>query len=646
MATYYVADTENNVPKSDLYTNDGEVIISSLGEMHSEGIVDPFNKLAELEEESETRVWAAALCPVKENPEPEDVNIKSSIYGFLVSCSLLKTRSPVIFFHNASYDLSFVMTALLRMGYKAWEPDGDQRLPGKGEFSTILSGDGKWYSLGVRFENGKYVEFRDSNKLLPFGVEKIGKDLKTKAQKLVGGIDYSIPRGVDWVITPEEERYIQNDVLVMAEALHKIKDTGLLECLTIGAHCMQEFKATLTPDWKKQKAAYDNLFPAFDLETDAKLRKAYRGAWCYNNTNGEIRDMRERPENIEVYDVNSLYPSVMYSHIYPYGETFTMDEQKFDKIKNIPLMPYIIHVNIAFTVKDNHLPFLQIKNSIFRENEYITDTIDVVEMTLTKPDYELLLEQYDVSYFEFIEGWYWMGSKNIFDEYIDKFYKMKEQATLEKNEVMRLVAKLHLNNLYGKMATNPRRESGVPYLDENEILCFERVEIESRGGFIPAGAFCTAYARGVTVRAAQRNYDRFLYSDTDSIHLIGEAEGIEVHDTKLGAWAHEGSADMGRYVRQKTYIERLIFADDSRKIDIKACGCPKGAKERMLYKVTDGNTFYPLERDENDNIISERRSDDEIFERFTYGLVEAGKLQRRRVSGGTILKETTFKILP
>ena len=70
----------------------------------------------------------------------------------------------------------------------------------------------------------------------------------------------------------------------------------------------------------------------------------------------------------------------------------------------------------------------------------------------------------------------------------------------------------------------------------------------------------------------------------------------------------------------------------------------------MLYKVTeykDGQwLYYRLQTDENDEITSPKRDTDEVFERFTFGLAEAGKLRRVATVGGPILEETTFKIHP
>ncbi|WP_207644978.1 hypothetical protein, partial [Clostridioides difficile] len=63
------------------------------------------------------------------------------------------------------------------------------------------------------------VVIRDSLKILPFSVDAIADSLKTKFKKLKGTIDYTVDRYSGWNITSTEQKYIDNDVLIMAEAM-------------------------------------------------------------------------------------------------------------------------------------------------------------------------------------------------------------------------------------------------------------------------------------------------------------------------------------------------------------------------------------------------------------------------------------------
>lgn len=97
--------------------------------------------------------------------------------------------------------------------------------------------------------------------------------------------------------------------------------------------------------------------------------------------------------------------------------------------------------------------------------------------------------------------------------------------------------------------------------------------------YIPVASFITAYARNKTIRSAQKVYDRFIYADTDSLHLTGleYPEDLEIHDTKLGAWAHESTFIRAKFIKPKTYIE-----DNGDFLDVKACGMPDNIKRMKL----------------------------------------------------------------
>lgn len=652
----YVADTENNVPRSQLYDD----VAAEVRDDYANVRMMDWSDLDKIEAESATRAWATALCPVKLDPSEADVIVRNSMHGFMTVCKGLPSGSKIAF-HNLAYDGPLIMTYLLRMGYRLSDQKETWKKPAAGTFVAMITDTGVWYSLKVTFHHGnKCVEFTDSLKILPFSLDSIGKSLGTKAQKLKGTIDYQIHRPVGYEPTLTELRYIQNDVLVMAEALAllRTRETDLTASLTIGAACMTEYKKMLgAGDLKRGRMVYDHVFVELDDATDHVLRQSYRGGWCYVNRQNplidknQILDLRASRVKGQTYDVNSLYPSAMFRKKFPVGQPMEISPQDFDPNTEFP---FIIKLAVDFTVKKDHVPFIQLKGSSrFAENDYPRDSEGTVELTLTAPDYELFLEQYDIHQHSVLRVWYFQAAIGLFDEYIAFWYEIKATAT---NPVDRMIAKLMLNNLYGKMAQSMIRNSGVPYLDENGVLRLEVKEGTARGGYIPVGSYITAYARAVTVRAAQANYAAFLYADTDSIHLVGDAVGIPVGE-ELGDWDHEATWDIARFVRQKTYIER-ITAESKKgqmvscipKIAIKAAGATQLVKERLRYDLTthiDGVWSHTkLELDELDKCTDIRRTDTEIFERFAPGLVEAGKFRRLAGKGGAMLAETTFRIHP
>lgn len=95
-----------------------------------------------------------------------------------------------------------------------------------------------------------------------------------------------------------------------------------------------------------------------------------------------------------------------------------------------------------------------------------------MELVLTQVDLELIFEQYNVTYIEYVDGYMFKSDIGMFDSYINHWMEMKEEATRTGNKGLRSIAKLLLNNLYGKFGTNTKLQSKIPvYLGGKLALC-------------------------------------------------------------------------------------------------------------------------------------------------------------------------------
>ena len=189
-----------------------------------------------------------------------------------------------------------------------------------------------------------------------------------------------------------------------------------------------------------------------------------------------------------VLDVNSLYPYVMRHRAMPCGEPkFFEGQYKFDKL--YPL--YVQRITCKhFKIKENMLPTIQIKKSIYRDNEYLEEAGgkdgEIIALTLTNIDLDLFLEHYKVDELEYESGWKFKSTDTEFNEYIDKWIERKNKATIEKNKGQRTLAKLMLNSLYGKLATSLEAKSKKPYIGEDGAVHYELLEAEDKKGiYIP-----------------------------------------------------------------------------------------------------------------------------------------------------------------
>lgn len=607
-----------------------------------------------------TEVWAAAMVPFW----TEEVSILHRIDDMFNKLKNLY-GNICIFFHNLKFDGSFWIpfleqTLKLQQAYMVLEKDGqktyrwiEQKYMQNNTYKYMISDRGQWYNIIIKVNN-KFIEIRDSLKLLPFSVEEIGHSFKTKHKKLT--MEYKGVRYAGCEITDEEKEYIANDVLVVKEALEIMFNEGH-NGVTIGSCCLKEFKKTY------DKWDYQIFFPnLYDMKIDEEygaptagdyVRKAYRGGWCYlvPEKAGWIH------KDGLTADVNSLYPSMMSSQSgnrYPVGKPTFWKGDYIPEQARKPGRYYFVRVKTRFYLRKNYLPFIQLKNSFLYigtenlttsdvrdENGNYCETVEMpdgtlrstaVTMTMTMTDWELFKKHYELVDTEILDGCWFFSEIGIFDEYINKYAEMKKTS----KGARRTLAKLFLNNLYGKEAASTDSSFKIAYVKEDGVIGFFPVKEHAKApGYIPCGAAITSYSRCFTITAAQQNYygpnERgFIYADTDSIHCDlrpEEVKGITVHPTEFCCWKLESYWDEAIFTRQKTYIEHVTHEDgepiETPFYDVKCAGMPKKSKQIFLDKMEAG------EYDLTD---------------FKIGLKVEGKLTPKRIRGGVVLQETTYEM--
>lgn len=632
--------------------------------------------------QTHTEVWSAAMVEVGK-VDPEAVRVWNSIDGMFEYLFHVKHNCK-IWFHNLSFDGSFILNWLLRnnkfkQAYEYVECDGcfhwiDDKEMENNTYKYTISEMGQWYSIIIR-QGGKTIYIYDSLKLLPFAVKAIGKAFKTKFQKLE--MEYKGERQAGGYITEDEMSYIKNDVLVMSEALQIMFDEGHTS-QTIGSCCLKDFRKGLTesfykeyfPDLSLIDTPEELITDMFHTNADGFIRKSYKGGWCYCVKGKENKIYK----NGITADVNSLYPSVMHSvsgNRYPVGKpTFWIGDIPTKIIDNHDYY-YFVRVRTEFELKKGYLPTIQIKgNPFYKPNEWL-ETSDIfnkttgeytnvwydsenkphlsqVDLVLTMVDWKLMNEHYHLYNTEVIGGCYFATELGLFDKYIDHWREVKENST----GAMRTLAKLFLNNLYGKLASSDDSSFKVAHLNDCGALSFEYQEAHEKQLIsVACGSAVTSYARDFTIRHAQLNYygknkRGFIYADTDSIHCdlsADELKFIDVHPTKFLHWKLESSWDSAVFHRQKTYIEHVI-AENLEPIEqpyynIVCAGMGKRCKE-LLNLSLQGKTEIEHMTDEEKKFLSKKRS----YKDFAQGLCIPSKLIARQIEGGVLLTETTFEM--
>lgn len=538
------------------------------------------------------RVWAWAIADIY---TPENVIIGNTIENFIAYISTL--RSPTIYFHNLKFDGMFILDYLLRHNYTYNKSKHIE----ENQFNTLISETGTWYSIRLKLQYE--IEFRDSLKIIPLPIEKVAKTFHLPESKLT--LDYNTFREYGHELTEHEIEYIKADVVILAKALNEMITNGFSR-LTAGSNALNHYK-NMTEEYKR-------LFPQLEEKVDIDCRKSYKGGWTYLNPL-----YRNKPVEYGcVYDVNSMYPWAMKYCKLPFGKPVLFTgEPKPSSIYDL----FIVEIECEFELKEGKYPSIQLKHSMFyNETEYITKSVDLTTLHLTSVDLKLFFECYNVTNLTYIGGYMFKSKEGMFADYVDEWFEKKTKAKEEGNPGMTLIAKLMLNSLYGKFGARLEGKSKIPYLSEKDQVAFKKSELEKRKpGYVPVATFITSYCRDKIIRAANKCGDRFIYADTDSLHINGlEEPDIDIDKFRLGAFDCESKFKRAKFIRQKTYMEISDSVDvNGNKIeamDIKCAGMPRKVKDKVKE------------------------------EDFKEGMIFDGKLLPQIVPGGVILKETTFEI--
>lgn len=516
-------------------------------------------------------------------------------------------RVKKIWFHNLKFDGSFILNRILQLGWT----ESPRNVKGINTYSHIITGEGQWMVLNLRFSTGTsnksrknncVVKICDSLKKFPgFSLEQIAKIYGIKGKSSL----YTGYRPSDYVVTEEDIERVRGDTRILKTAMEDLFNRGMT-ALTMSGDAMRMYQTTIS------KKTFDTLFPKLSLEMDAVLRKAYKGGWTYVNPIWTC----ETVQGVKVYDVNSMYPWAMYNCPLPYGKPFISKKEPPEGVL------FIIECSCAFDLREGCFPSIQLKGNMrYGETEYLAHSDGVTDLVLTSVDWELFKENYDITALTVKRYICFKSAVGMFKDYIDYWMAVKEKASAEGDSATKATAKRMLNSLYGKFGMNPHKTSKVAHLEDG-VLRWEMDEEDGDGGYVPVAAFITAYGRARIIRSAQLYGDAFVYADTDSVHVLSEEHLLEEHPTRLGAFKLESESEYGKYLRPKTYIhahrnyiaEFFTGQEEYEVEDVKCAGMPDDCKKNV--------DWYS----------------------FRLGAEYEGKLSGRQVPGGYCLIDVPYKI--
>lgn len=463
------------------------------------------------------------------------------------------------------------------------------------DYYTMIDEMGNWYGIELNCY-GRTIQIWDSAKKFPgCSVQAISELYKIEGKKEKPYFD--LYRPVGYVPTPEEIEYCLQDSRIIAHAMYLEGKEGH-NGMTLSSDAFYNVIQTIGG-----KDAYRAYMPLLSSEDDEKARRAYKGGWVYVNPIYQNKVLR----NITVYDVNSLYPWVMHDCPLPVRKPMYR--------KPIGKELYIMEFESIFELESG-FPTIQLKHQPgYRDTEYLTKVDMPVKLCLTNIDFKLFEENYNIEYMSEPEYISFHPKTGLLAPYIDKWMKVKEEATIEGDKAKRYISKRWMNSPYGKTGMRGDRINKLPMCSEAGNIAYNMYKSETDAIYVPYATFVCAWARDKTIRSAQAVSEHFVYADTDSIHVLeGDHGNIDIDSVRLGAWKNEGTFEYGKYLRAKTYIHGKSIDGRITTTDITCAGMPDRIKQCCSW------------------------------DEFKIGAEFNGKIVQKQVPGGCLLCETTFKI--
>ena len=544
--------------------------------------------------EGKTRVYLWCL---------KSLNLETSIMGisideFFKSIDTLPEDELIIYFHNLSFDGEFICWYLLENGYEYQEDI--RTLKVEKHFEPTIDEMNSIYMIKVISPLGKYIEFRCSYKLFPKSIEDIGEMVGVKKLKETHNYEeVKNYKGLDEV-TQEEKDYINNDVLIMCHLIKYLDSVGI-NALTMSSSAYK--------NWKKDKyhLCKYQLIKDDNDEINECVRKSYRGGITKVNPKYAGVDLYD----VMSFDVNSLYPSVMYDNPMPIGMGTIFKSIEECKKAGYPI--YLVCCVVTYAeVKEGYHAFIGSTSgfSYSRKYEY-NNVLENKSLYLWGKEFELFTRIYDTHY-SIVKVIGYKQAYNVFKDYIDRWYTVKENA---KTPAERQLAKLMLNSLYGKFGMNDHRVSKIPVGFCAKGIVYNFIDNDTVYYDKKIASYITSMARVKYATMMNLCGDSYVYGDTDSLYVIGheippQFKGL-VDDKKRGMWGYEGHYTHFKALKAKCYIKQLDNGEIVRRI----AGCPKDASVLI------------------------------DFENFNFGLKLKGvKKLKRKVNGGIIIDNTDFTI--
>ena len=474
--------------------------------------------------------------------------------------------------------------------------------------ALFRKGNIDWYrtkKIGSKYSiiTTKNYTLHDSFKIIPFSLANASKDFELEHAKLDlwEEVSKAYPNEYkdigDFFIRCDKDdklylKYLGYDVISLYELIYKIMDIGGIdEKKFIKIISTASLSRYFLKNGIKGKVFETNGHNDFDMLVS---HKSWSSSKKVKNTNLTYLEMEylirdgffggrtevfiSRCLNAFHYDINSLYPFTMLNE-------FPIDYPNFENNKKLAL-----EIFDKWRKDKKGLGF--IKAYVYIPNQFIpplpvklgklTFPTGHVLGTWTYNELAYAIENCGVKLLEVHHVIHFKNTYKVFKNFVEYFYKWKEDSKRQGKKALTNFSKLILNTGYGW--TVLRRDDKTCFKDIKDLTKFKDTEkfiyknedlgyielwddVRTNTIQVQIGAYVTSYARLILLDMLRKQAKKgqVYYCDTDSIVCSERLDPSDVDSFKLGKWDLEKELEEGYFIQPKVYYEKAVDKKETRK---------------------------------------------------------------------------------
>lgn len=448
-----------------------------------------------------------------------------------------------------------------------------------------------------------HIEFRCSYLQSNMSLEHFTKSMGVQHEKLTG-YDYSKVRYFDTPLTDFELSYCLHDVVGLVEAMkNRIAHGGdnlYTVPLTSTGYARRDSKRAF------RQVPYNIMhgqLPNWEIYT--YLKRAFRGG----NTHASRFYVGVVLNDVKSVDRASSYPDVLVNRQFPVSKFYESEDRSLTALRSLmEIRQRAILMEVTFTdlklKPGNGCPYLPIsKCDVSRDR--INDNGRILSASrcvtvITDIDYRIIRDMYewsDMQITRLYHARYGRLPKVFRDLVIDYFHRKTELKGVPGSEMDYRHSKELINSLYGMFAQDPAKAlvifSNDDFIEDPDKDGPERLHDYYKRAFAPYtyGVWCTAWARYELQLMINIAGSGFVYTDTDSVKFVGNADfsdynkEVRLRSEKNGGYAVDPSGqthylgvaeDEGVYTEFKTLgAKKYVCRREGGPLEITIAGVSK-----------------------------------------------------------------------